>query len=266
VELHSGRIAGRVLEATSDEPVTGAQLELEPRDEETARFRTLHRAQSDDRGAFVLASVGVGRWRLVARKEGYAPSEVSLELTGEGVEGVELRLQPTQGIALSVARTNGAPPEQVYVAVIDAAGRVMTGGAYPTTEGGAVRVSTAPAGSWDVLVRADGTATARVTALSPGPPVPVLLAPQAILEVLVPELDGDQGLATVTLRGGDGRPFLLFPWASEVRADLPMVRGRTLVRGLPAGAWTVEVTARDGRRWSAQTTTAAGAETRVELW
>ena len=265
VDLRSVRIAGRVLEATSDEPVSGATLELEPLDEEQPWFRVGGRDESDDRGAFVLGTAGEGRWRLTARKEGYAPAELTLELSGEPVEGLELRLQPTQGITLAVTRTMGSPPEQVYVAVVDGAGRLVTGGIHPTGEGGTVRVSTVPAGSWDVLVRADGTGTARVAALSPGPPVAVLLAPQATLEVLVPELEGDEGLASVTLRGADGRPFLFFAWVSDVRADQQMARGRTVLRGLPAGTWTVEVTARDGRRWSAPATTAAGAAATVEL-
>lgn len=265
VDLRAVRISGRVLEATSDEPVSGALLELEPLDDEQSGFRFAGRDESDDRGAFVMGSAGEGRWRLRARKEGYAPAELTLELAGEPVEGLELRLQPTQGITLGVTRTVGSPPEQVYVAVIDGAGRLVTGGLHATGEGGAVRVSTVPAGSWEVLVRADGTGTARVAALSPGPPVAVHLAPQATLEVLVPELEGDEGLATVALRGADGRPFLFFAWLSDVRAEQQMARGRTILRGLPAGAWTVEVTARDGRRWSAPATTAAGAAATVEL-
>ena len=265
VDLRSARIAGRVLEATSDEPVAGARLELEPADAERARFRFMGRADTDDRGAFVMGSVGEGRWRLVAQKEGYAPAELTLDLTGEPVDGLELRLQPTQGIVLTVARTIGSPPEQVYVAVLDGTGRMVTGGTYTTGENGTVRVSTAPPGSWEVLVRADGTGTERATVQSPGTPVGVLLAPQATLEVVVPELADDEGVATVVLRGADGRPFLFYRWAMYVRAEERMASGRTTLSGLPSGSWTVEVTGRDGRRWSAQAVTVAGSGSMVEL-
>jgi hypothetical protein len=265
VDLRSARIAGRVLEATSDEPIAGARLELEPLDAEPARFRFLGRADTDDRGVFVMGSVGEGRWRLVAQKEGYAPAELTLELAGEAVEGLELRLQPTQGVTLTVSRALGSPPEQVYVAVIDGAGRMVTGGTYPTSETGQARISTAPPGAWEVLVRADGTATMRASVQSPGPPIAVMLAPQATLEVVVPALESEEGVATVALRGTDGRPFLFYRWGNDVRAEERMGRGRVMLQGLPAGAWTVEVTARDGRRWSAPATTAAGAAATVEL-
>jgi hypothetical protein len=159
----------------------------------------------------------------------------------------------------------GSSPEQVHVAVLDAAGRVMTGGVYPTGEGGSVRLSTVPAGTWDVLVRADGTGVARVAALSPGPPVPVVLAPQATLEVVVPELEEDEALATVSLRGADGRPLLMLQWADRVTSTQQMTRGRATLHALPPGVWSVEVVAPDGRRWRGEATTAAGATTSVEL-
>jgi predicted secreted protein len=254
-----------VLEATSDEPVAGARLELEPLDEEPGRFRFRGDAESDDRGAFFIGAVGEGRWRLRAQKPGYAPAELTLDVAGEPVQGLELRLQPTQGVTLLVGRTLGSPPEQVYAAVVDGAGGVVTWGVYPTGEGGAVRLSTVPAGTWEVLVRADGTAVARVAAASPGPPVPAALAPQATLEVVVPELFEAEVLATLTMQGPDGRPHLFYGWANDVRGEQPMARGRTVLQGLPAGAWTVEVTAPDGRRWRGAATTAAGAAARVEL-
>jgi hypothetical protein len=264
LELRSSRIGGRVLEATGDDPIEGAAIELRLLDEKDDLYRMTSSVRSDDRGLFLLEAVGDGRWNLVAQKAGYAAAETVIELAGQTVEGIELRLQPTQGLTLHVTRATGGHPESVSVVVLDGAGRAVTGGYHQTGEGGAVRLLTVPPGAFEVLVRAEGMATTRATAVSPGPPISLLLAPQAILEVTVPELATGDAIGTVRLQGADGAAYR-FPWGSEVRTELPIHRGRSSLQGLPAGSWQVVVTAPDGRRWSGTAVTVAGTSTAVAL-
>jgi hypothetical protein len=182
----------------------------------------------------------------------------------DAVDDVELRLSPTQGITLQVSRTAGAPPANVFVAVLNGQGGALLTQPSSTGEGGRVRLTTVPPGTWEVLVRSADSGTERVTATSPGPPVAVLLAPQASLALTVPDLAGEAVTAKATLTGGDGRPFGAVGWGS-VRREFDVTYGRTTITGLPAGAWRVDVVAPDGRRWSGSAVTAPGATATVEL-
>jgi uncharacterized GH25 family protein len=264
-ELRSTRIAGVVLDAESGDPVSGAMVKLEPAEEGPADFVPFGgEVATDDDGRFAVGAAGDGSWRLGVQKAGYARGETAVSVSGESIEGLEVRLRPTQGVTLEVSRLAGAPPAEVQVAVLDGAGRFVSGGGYTTGENGRVRLSTLPPGSWELLVRSEDSATARVTALSPGPTVGVVLAPQAILTVVVPALAKEATIADLKLTGPDGRAFAFPGWRS-VETTLSIAWGRAVIHYLPAGTWKVEVTAGDGRRFQGSTTTVAGTSATVEL-
>src|SRR6185295_4067333 len=192
-DLRSTRIAGKVLEAGTGEPLAGVAVRAEPvereRDESMAIFSGA--VTTDDGGRFALGAASEGSWTISAEKSGYARAAKTIDVGAEPVDGVEIRLSPTQGITLQVSRTAGAPPAHVQVAVLDGARRSLVTGMYSTGENGRVRLSTVPPGTWEVLVRTDDSGTVRVIASSPGEPVPVVLAPQATLQVNVPALAGE---------------------------------------------------------------------------
>jgi hypothetical protein len=263
-DLRATRIVGRVLEAGTGDPIAGAQVRAQAVDPAPAEFMPFDTPVStDDSGRFVLGTAADGSWRIGAEKSGYARAETTVQATGTPIEDLEIRLQPTQGITLQVSRAVGAPPAQVTVSVLQGTTHLSTG-QYTTGENGRVRLSTVPPGTWQLLVRGDDTSTERVVATSPGPPVSVVLSPQATLNVVVPDLTGEAVVATVTLTGGDGQPFAFPGWRS-VEDDFGLSYGRTTIRYLPAGSWTVRATTRDGRRWEGTVVTAPGATTTVEL-
>ena len=265
VELRSTRVAGVVVDAESGDPVSGAAVKLEPVEEGHAGFVPFGGdVTTDDAGRFVVGAAADGSWRLSAQKAGYARGEVTVSVSGTPVEEVEVRLRPTQGVTLEVSRLVGAPPAEVQVAVLDGTGRFVSGGGYTTGERGKVRLSTLPPGSWELLVRSEDSATARVTVLSPGPTVGVALAPQAILEVVVPALAKEATYAKLTLTGADGRAFAFPGWRS-VETTQSFGWGRTVVHYLPAGSWKVDVMSGDGRHFRGTATTVAGASVTVEL-
>jgi protocatechuate 3,4-dioxygenase beta subunit len=264
-DLRGSRLAGRVLEAGTGDPIGGARVHAEEADADgSERVAFQSAVTSDDTGRFVLAISGAGSWRLAADKEGYAQGTATVTAAGEPLEGVEIRLQPTQGVTLQVSRAAGAPPAEVNVSLLHGNGTALSTGIYPTGENGRVRLSTVPPGTWEVLVRADGTGTERVVVTSPGPAASVVLAPQATLTVVVPELAGEAIRADVTLTSGDGRRFMSPGWGS-LMDEFGLAYGRTTIRYLPAGTWTVRASTRDGRRWEATATTTPGSATTVEL-
>jgi protocatechuate 3,4-dioxygenase beta subunit len=265
IDLRSTRVAGTVLDSADGDPIAGVRISVEPVGEAPPDFMPFRgQVTTDDTGRFAIGTGEDGVWRLTAQKAGYAQAEKTVEVSGQPVEGVEVRLQATQGITLRVARTAGAPPRDVIVAVLDAAGRAVMVGPYPTGENGAVRLATVPAGSWQLLVRSEDSGTVEVPAVSPGPPVAVLLAPQATLTVVVPELAGSTALVPLTLTAADGRAFRFPGWGS-VETDLRLSHGKAVVTHLPAGTWTLRAVTPDGKSWEGTATTVAGGSTTVEL-
>ncbi|HEV8241639.1 MAG TPA: carboxypeptidase regulatory-like domain-containing protein [Thermoanaerobaculia bacterium] len=264
-DLRSTRIAGKVLEAGTGEPLAGVAVKAEPAQPDDDGMAIFSGAvTTDDGGRFALGAATEGSWTVSAEKAGYARASTGIDVGAEPVDDLEIRLSPTQGITLMVSRTAGAPPRNVQVAVLDGARRALVTGMYSTGENGRVRLSTVPPGTWEVLVRADDSGTVRTIASSPGEPVPVTLAPQATLQVNVRDLAGEATRAVVTLIGGDGQPFVFPGWAS-VEDDFPLAYGRATIPYLPAGTWTVRAKAPDGRTWSGTATTVAGAATTVDL-
>jgi hypothetical protein len=268
------------------EPLPGAEVFVEPEDAERSFFAVPVR--TDDAGRFQLSSIAAGRLRLRAEAPGHAPAETVVTVEeGVPLAGVELRLEPAAGLTLRVAGAYGRAPETVSVAALDPAAGVaaaapaagLTGPGVAagggvravyqdrlhTGEGGRVRLDRLPAGRWRLVVSADGSATVQVDVVSPGPEVAVTLTAPAVLDVRVPDLADTGALGEVRLTGGDGRPFVSPEWFGSPRAAWELQAGRTQVRGLPPGSWTVTAATPDGRTWSATAVTAPGATAEAVL-
>ena len=259
LELAVAAVAGRVVDSSDRAPIAGATVRLEqPEGEERIWGLDLTGATTDAQGRFRLHEVAAGRWRLRVEREGYAAGDRELTVReGVDVEEVEVALEPTAGLVLEVVRQTGGAPSNVRLAVVDGAGRTVAGGWHETGAEGRVRLSTVPAGGFEVLVSAEGLAVGRAAAVVPGPPVRLALAPAAAVELRVPALAGEPSIAKVTARGADGAPFRLPGWGA-VQSEWSMTAGRSRLDGLPAGSWTVEARAPDGRLWSGTVTLVPG--------
>jgi protocatechuate 3,4-dioxygenase beta subunit len=260
LELAVAAVAGRVVDSTDRAPIAGAAVRLEqPEGEERIWGLDLSAVTTDAQGRFRLAEVAAGRWRLRVEREGYAAGNRELTVReGVDVEEVEVALEPTAGLVVEVVRQTGGAPSDVRLAVVDGAGRTVAGGWHETGAEGRVRLSTVPAGGFEVLVSAEGLAVGRAAAVVPGPPVRLALAPAAAVDLRVPALAGEPAVAKVTARGADGAPFRLPGWGGVVQSDWNMAAGRSRLDGLPAGAWTVEARTPDGRVWSGTVTLVPG--------
>ncbi len=260
LELAVAAVAGRVVDSSDRAPIAGAAVRLEPPEgEERIWGLDLSAVTTDAQGRFRLNEVAAGRWRLRVEREGYAAGNRELTVReGVDVEEVEVALEPTAGLVLEVVRQTGGAPSDVVLAVVDGAGRTVASGWHETGAEGRVRLPTVPAGSFEVLVSAEGLAVGRAAAVVPGPPVRLALAPGAAVDLRVPALAGEPVMAEVTARGADGAPFRLPGWGGAVQSEWNMAAGRSRLDGLPAGAWTVEARAPDGRVWSGTVTLVPG--------
>jgi hypothetical protein len=170
--------------------------------------------------------------------------------------------------------TQGSTPARVMVAALPSgspappADRLSSpaagGGFFAPGEAGRVHLSGLAAGRWRVHVAAPGWAAAAVDLAAPGPPVPVILAPEAEVAVHVPELSQSPDAGRVRLLAASGEPLLVAGFGA-IHSAWPLRLGRVHLVNVPAGAWTVEVTTVDERVWTRPVTALAGALVEVVI-
>ena len=262
IELETASLTGRVLDASSGEPLAGVEVRMsrmEGGDHIGDRFGA---TRTDTTGLFRFRQLTAGGYRADFSKEGYGRVERAVELASGVTESLEVRLEPAQGLVLRLTWTDGLlPAPWVQVVARGPDGRSGVSGGYAVGENGTVRLTSLPAGNWEIRVSARGAAVTTVQAAAPGPAVPVTLRPQARLELTVPDLiDGDTD-ATVEILGPDGRPLPLL----GTRSSTVLRRGRGSLDQLPAGTWTVRVTTTDGRAWNSPVVTRAGQTAQLVL-
>lgn len=266
LRIPTATISGTVVDTADRKALPGVRVALAPPDGSAETFFEDHVAVTDVNGRFTIGNVADGSWSLISTKKGYAAGrrEVVLQM-GTGVDNVRLELEPTEGLTLQVRLPSGAIPSTVRAAVLDTAGRTLSNGSYSTGENGSVRLSSVPAGSWDVVLYAPGAAVLRIQADAPGGPVPVQLPRATALSVSVPDLAGSDTRATVMLTDAAGTPFREVEWYGEPVSQWSLRDGERLFETLPPGTWTVRVDAADGRNWQGSGTSAPDNRAEVVL-
>jgi hypothetical protein len=152
----------------------------------------------------------------------------------------------------------------VRVAVLSGTGAIVNGN-FATGERGSVRLSTVPAGRWELLVSASGSAVTQVAVQAPGPVVPIALSPGTRLSIHVPELAASAQIGTVRIVGSNSQPFRSLGWSGQPQTSWPLRGGRIEIGSLPPGIWTVSVDTYDGARWGGTITTSPTATASLTL-
>ena len=161
VTLHSGRLRGRVFDASTGAPLEAAEISAEAVYKDGVTFPRVLRKTTNGLGEFDL-ELAAGFWQVRAEKEGYGTELVTLEMPpAEDLTGLELTLEPTAGLHLTVDRPQTADVGPIYLALLDAQGAVRTSTTVLTGADGRVHFAAAPAGRFELLVTADGTAPKR---------------------------------------------------------------------------------------------------------
>ncbi|HKV09141.1 MAG TPA: carboxypeptidase-like regulatory domain-containing protein, partial [Thermoanaerobaculia bacterium] len=262
VEIAAVRVSGTVLDSASQEPVAGAVVALRRLSGSEAAF--LVAIGTDGEGYFSLPAVTEGPYRMTVTRDGYSPSERQVEVNAAAnLQEMKIPLDPAAGLDLDVRFASGGRPPHVAAAVLDASGRPVLFEIRPVDASGRARLATVPAGSWEVLVSAPGAALASVPARVPGGLMPVVLQNAGRLTVRVPALAGSDQVAVLTLAGDGGVFRNLSPYGT-VQTQWAVEGGKAIVEGLPAGTWSLTVTAPDGKSWSGTATT-AGADQELVL-
>ena len=267
IEISTAAVNGWVMDSSTSMPIEGAKLSLDPAT--TPGTGGPPDATTDSDGQFAWSRVTEGSYQLVAWKEGYASVEQIVEVSSGG-RSIEIAMTSTQGLDLQL--TLYPFPSHLYAAALDGAGRSRSlERATPNSEG-RVRLRSIPANTRELLVAAPGKATTRVAIQVPPQgdewtepvAVPVALPPEAWLELVVSELDATNVAADLTLKSATGKTWQTLSWGS-LQQEWQLRSGRVTVAGLPAGTWSLEVTAADGRAWGSVVNTLSGAVARVTV-
>jgi protocatechuate 3,4-dioxygenase beta subunit/5-hydroxyisourate hydrolase-like protein (transthyretin family) len=264
IDLKSASLTGRVIDAADSSPVTGAEVTLEAVDDRESRFHEMT-TNTDSRGAFRVAEVADGTWKLRASHEGYAPAEKEVQIAGADADGVEVSLSPTEGLTIEVVLSSGQTPERIRAGALDPSGRTVVAGYYPVGENGRVRLSNVPPGSWQIFVDSDYAAPTSVAAAVPGPAVRVLLPPAGQVRVKVPALAKENTAATVSFLGSGGVAYRAFDYNEQIASQWDLFQGNRSFPRIPVGTWQVTAKAADGRTFTGTAAVTPGGVVEVVL-
>jgi hypothetical protein len=171
IELRSGALRGRVVNATTKEPIARAELRLwQPGVDPEQDMVGDSEARSDSRGVFFFEEVAGGDWRLRASGAGFAAQERDIQIAEDGTASeVELALQPTEGLVLDLT-LDGLPMTSGWALILDAAGGAVWDGHIAGDENGRARLTSVPAGTVTVWVVGLDSAPAKFNAVVPSRP------------------------------------------------------------------------------------------------
>ncbi|MEM9598295.1 MAG: carboxypeptidase-like regulatory domain-containing protein, partial [Acidobacteriota bacterium] len=267
IDLRPARVSGRVRVAGDGSPLGDAVVLLE-RLAEGGGEGSLSTVGTAEDGSYAFPRVPSGAYRLGLSRDGY--SVEARELTVEPsarLDGVDLEAVPTAGLRLWIE--SPSPPPRVTVAVLSPQGAVVRREFRAVGAQGEVDLATVPAGRWRLLLSAPGHGPESIDVAVPegagADPVTVRLRPASRVRVLVPDLAASDAIATLSLRDAAGNPFRSLDALAVPRGSWPVVAGRALLDGVPAGSWSLVARTDDGAAWTGSLEVGGGGDVTVEL-
>lgn len=230
VQLEGGAaVSGRVV-TSGGEPVEGAELRLAPLQEAGGAPPS---ATSAPDGSFRFAAVSPGRYRLQGARPGYAGPPRDVEVAGEPVSDLELRLD--RGGALS-GRLHGLLPAELFQVEVRATSPLSPRDqvSRPGPDG-AWRLDDLGPGVWSVVAQIQGTSRAARASvvIEPGK--------EAVLD-----LELGRGFILSGQVHRDGEPMsqavvILQEGTSTGGTGLTGPDGRFRIEGLAGGAYSIHI-------------------------
>ena len=265
--LAAARLEGAVVSSLDRAPIRGATVSLirSEADPSPTLWRPKLSGTTDVEGAYRLADVALGSYRVTVRAEGFAAAEGTYEVRSEDqADRIDFALDPNEGATLRVRLWTGSPASELWVAGLDPSGRIAWNLSATCDAEGVARITTLPPGEHRLLVGASGAATAEGTVVSPGGELDLFLPQPGLVRLSAPTVAARDALLAVSAVDAAGTPYrILGPIGSRGEQNLWVARG--LEMQLPPGRWTLSATGPDGVSLSAQVTVSAGSRTIAEL-
>lgn len=260
INYKTAALRGRVVDATTNEPISNAEVQVRTTMLENVRIP--RSAITDSTGSFVLDSVSAGTYTLTAVKESYGNQIQEIVVTESGVDNVELRMSKNSGITLKVVDARDGRPINATVFVYDTAGRLaheprmMFGGGSDDAD---VKLPVAP-GSYVLSISAMNYAPQNVQLQSPAAHT-VRLTPGGQLHIA----SNHSERRRYRILDASGLPYNRISSIPPVRDLLPSP-GITTLQNVAPGTYTLQLLGQnDAVVDTQQVTVVEGQTTRAEL-
>lgn len=253
IEYRTGTLSGRVIDAATGEPISGASVQLRSKNQ-AEMMRMARSATTDNAGTFIIESVSAGGYVLSASGEGFGNSMTDLSVSESGMNDLELKLTRNAGVTLRVVDGRNKQPLSAMVNVYDLQGQLVYGAPMMFFGGEAandVKLPLSP-GMFTASVTANLYAPKNINLQSPGTQV-VELTPGGTLNVRSKHSERRR----IRLIDANGLPYLRtanpMPWRDLLvgTTTFPNVAPGTytivLLGDNDAVLDTVQVTVQEGR-------------------
>lgn len=247
VELPAGDVRGRVLDATTREPVEGAAVRAYSVSGESLG-KPISGGVSGADGGYVVSGVDDGDLALQVDMEGYATETRRVRVSGGGLDGQDFYLMPGSAISGRIVDVAGRPVAGATFTLRDG-----QGGAVVDTqrlrearsdEQGRFEVHDLQEGVFVLLAQAAGHAPARVEVAVPRSgraSIEIVLGPEATIRLRAREDSGAPVAgAVVEVFDAEGSTVESPSAAGPIRTDQEGVAG---IGGLGPGRYRVRVAA-----------------------
>ena len=240
IDFRTGSVRGRIVDASSGEPIANAALQLRPAADSDSS-RNSRNASSDAAGAFVIDAVPAGSYVATASKEGFGIQAVELNVTEAGADGVEVKLSRNEGVTLRVVDGRDRRRVRAAVTVYDMQGRLVYESLrfFPGDDEAAEIKLPLASGTYTAAVNAMGYASRNIRFQSPSVQT-VPMTPGGTLLIRSKHSDRRR----IRLIDANGIPYQRFGSAPPSRDLLPRP-GTTTVLSVAPGGYTLQLLGED---------------------
>lgn len=230
IDYKAGTVRGRVLDASTNEPIADASVQLLPTERES---RALRGAVTDASGAFIVDLVPSGAYAVTASREGYGNQVLDVAIGESGRDGLELKLARNDGVTMSVVDGRDGRALAGVVTVYDVQGRsIYESRSMFSSLAGDLRIPISP-GSYTASVSAPGYASRSVSFTAPSRQT-VPLTPGG--RILVQSKHSTR--RRMRLLDASGSPY---PRYGQRPAIFDLPPGSAPIANVAAGAYTLQL-------------------------
>ena len=232
IEMRGGMISGRVVDASTSQPIENANVSIEPSGTQNTRMGAL-RTRTDSAGRFTV-EITPGSYAFRVEKQGYGHRTMDLQVPDSGIPDLDVQMQPSEGVRLRVVDARDGRGLRGFVSVSDGGGRLAFEGSISadTPDGGSIPL--AP-GGYMVLINVNGYASAMIRLTAPSALQTIAVSPGGTLHV--ESNSADRRLARII--DSSGQIVRRGSWQND--GNFVLQPGVTAYGQLAPGSYTLEV-------------------------
>lgn len=244
IDITTSSVRGRVLDATTGQPVLDAHVEIKAAGTES--FFTARGTQTDSGGNFLLEQVGRGNYTATVDKSGYGHETKDFNV-GDSDPQLEFKIAPSSGVTLRVVDARDQRQLVANARVVDAQGHDIDAPLFRNSAE-PIKLTLAP-GTYRITVTANGYSTRTLIVNAPSEQT-VAMSPGGTLVI-----HSKSGTAMrARLIDAMGTPYTRGPFANPIFMLDPSP-GSTTLNNVGAGTYRLELLDNSDKVVSATTVT-----------